>query len=125
GSGVVPKFLDAQSERTELVVHNKGTLLTRRHIIKGSTGRLPYIALNEHLCMQVAARVLPTARTELSRDAKALVVHRFDVDDQGQLHWGMEDFRSEEHTSELQSPCNLVCRLLLEKKKKIRIIKVE
>src|SRR5256885_9813766 len=28
------------------------------------------------------------------------------------------DDRSEEHTSELQSPCNLVCRLLLEKKKK-------
>src|SRR5205807_5876525 len=28
------------------------------------------------------------------------------------------DARSEEHTSELQSPCNLVCRLLLEKKKK-------
>src|SRR2546426_3712891 len=27
------------------------------------------------------------------------------------------EFRSEEHTSELQSPCNLVCRLLLEKKK--------
>src|SRR5256885_2436305 len=27
-------------------------------------------------------------------------------------------FRSEEHTSELQSPCNLVCRLLLEKKKR-------
>src|SRR2546426_1284298 len=29
-----------------------------------------------------------------------------------------EQSRSEEHTSELQSPCNLVCRLLLEKKKK-------
>src|ERR1039457_4744003 len=28
------------------------------------------------------------------------------------------DHRSEEHTSELQSPCNLVCRLLLEKKKR-------
>src|ERR1039457_7471735 len=28
--------------------------------------------------------------------------------------------RSEEHTSELQSPCNLVCRLLLEKKKKYK-----
>src|SRR5256885_8853232 len=27
--------------------------------------------------------------------------------------------RSEEHTSELQSPCNLVCRLLLEKKKNV------
>src|SRR5256885_5181640 len=30
--------------------------------------------------------------------------------------------RSEEHTSELQSPCNLVCRLLLEKKKKHQYI---
>src|SRR5256885_9747204 len=30
--------------------------------------------------------------------------------------------RSEEHTSELQSPCNLVCRLLLEKKKKYTVI---
>src|SRR5256885_3314440 len=29
----------------------------------------------------------------------------------------LEGLRSEEHTSELQSPCNLVCRLLLEKKK--------
>src|SRR2546426_7759266 len=33
--------------------------------------------------------------------------------------------RSEEHTSELQSPCNLVCRLLLEKKKKITHINRE
>src|SRR2546426_8936543 len=31
---------------------------------------------------------------------------------------GWKFMRSEEHTSELQSPCNLVCRLLLEKKKK-------
>src|SRR5256885_3374786 len=30
--------------------------------------------------------------------------------------------RSEEHTSELQSPCNLVCRLLLEKKKRLSIL---
>src|SRR5256885_6407813 len=29
----------------------------------------------------------------------------------------LTNLRSEEHTSELQSPCNLVCRLLLEKKK--------
>src|SRR5256885_5273474 len=32
----------------------------------------------------------------------------------GRFRWA---WRSEEHTSELQSPCNLVCRLLLEKKK--------
>src|SRR2546426_1707185 len=31
--------------------------------------------------------------------------------------WRGAERRSEEHTSELQSPCNLVCRLLLEKKK--------
>src|SRR5256885_5156753 len=35
---------------------------------------------------------------------------------------GMRNPRSEEHTSELQSPCNLVCRLLLEKKKE-RVLK--
>src|SRR2546426_7514936 len=40
-------------------------------------------------------------------------VNRDDLADGGSAH-----FRSEEHTSELQSPCNLVCRLLLEKKKK-------
>src|SRR2546426_2499911 len=33
------------------------------------------------------------------------------------------DVRSEEHTSELQSPCNLVCRLLLEKKNKLRLVR--
>src|ERR1022692_3446804 len=35
----------------------------------------------------------------------------------GQGGWIENGSRSEEHTSELQSPCNLVCRLLLEKKK--------
>src|SRR2546426_4435219 len=35
----------------------------------------------------------------------------------GGLEAEREGLRSEEHTSELQSPCNLVCRLLLEKKK--------
>src|SRR5256885_6754277 len=46
------------------------------------------------LRLAVAVRVLPTALDVLLRR-----------------------LRSEEHTSELQSPCNLVCRLLLEKKK--------
>src|SRR5256885_11821731 len=39
-----------------------------------------------------------------------------------QLSDDFERHRSEEHTSELQSPCNLVCRLLLEKKKTKTII---
>src|SRR5256885_6990076 len=36
------------------------------------------------------------------------------------LQFRVSFHRSEEHTSELQSPCNLVCRLLLEKKNNIR-----
>src|SRR2546426_12733767 len=40
---------------------------------------------------------------------------------QGHVSADFAEPRSEEHTSELQSPCNLVCRLLLEKKKKIII----
>src|SRR5256885_10862579 len=41
-----------------------------------------------------------------------------DVTNPEPLPAGHPLWRSEEHTSELQSPCNLVCRLLLEKKKK-------
>src|SRR5256885_7037140 len=40
-----------------------------------------------------------------------------DVHERQELAVHVEIWRSEEHTSELQSPCNLVCRLLLEKKK--------
>jgi serine/threonine-protein kinase HipA len=94
-SGVVPKFLDAQDEDgAPLALHKKASLVTRRHIIKGSSAQLPFVALNEHLCMQVASRVMPTAKTEVSDDGQALVVHRFDVDQHGQPHWGMEDFCS-------------------------------
>src|SRR5256885_7338408 len=54
-------------------------------------------------CSCSAARVASKARAVSA--AAAVIEHG---DPQG---------RSEEHTSELQSPCNLVCRLLLEKKK--------
>src|SRR2546430_8422223 len=43
---------------------------------------------------------------------------RKDVDDEGDIDEAAPRRRSEEHTSELQSQSNLVCRLLLEKKKK-------
>src|SRR5690606_40987874 len=39
----------------------------------------------------------------------------------GEVDAGSDDLRSEEHTSELQSRENLVCRLLLEKKKSVRV----
>src|ERR1039457_7367840 len=51
--------------------------------------------------------------TTLFRSAATTVVQgNPDVASRPRIH-----HRSEEHTSELQSPCNLVCRLLLEKKK--------
>src|SRR2546426_5760281 len=61
----------------------------------------PYTTLFRSLSNRHAAR-----RVGSRRNDGATWIRRFDR-------------RSEEHTSELQSPCNLVCRLLLEKKKKI------
>src|SRR5256885_7983929 len=60
---------------------------------------------------------------ELVKRFKKAVKERTGQDFPEDVHdqmWGaigaVFDSRSEEHTSELQSPCNLVCRLLLEKK---------
>jgi len=91
-SGVVPKFLDGNAEKIGVGPHKTTTLFTHRHIIKGSSRLLPYVSLNEHLCMQVVSRVMPAAVTELSRDGQALVVHRFEVDERGLHVSEMEDF---------------------------------
>ncbi|MGO8808544.1 MAG: type II toxin-antitoxin system HipA family toxin, partial [Candidatus Sulfotelmatobacter sp.] len=72
--------------------HNKATLLTHDHIIKGSSAKLPFGTANEHLCMQVAARVIECAKTELSQDGNVLVVKRFDVDENGKPFRALEDF---------------------------------
>src|ERR1700691_6574951 len=83
-SGVLPKFLDTE-ERKEAGIGklNKATLLAHDHIIKGSSAKLPFATANEHLCMQVAARVVECAKTELSQDGNVLAVKRFDVDETG------------------------------------------
>jgi serine/threonine-protein kinase HipA len=91
-SGVVPKFLDSDAVEADTGAHTKTTLYTHRHIIKGSSRRLPFVSLNEHLCMQVTRRVMPAALTQVSDDGQALVVHRFDVDEDGERYYGMEDF---------------------------------
>src|SRR5256885_6508793 len=57
----------------------------------------PYTTLFRSICSSTAATHVPSNDRQ---DCEAT-----------------KPFRSEEHTSELQSPCNLVCRLLLEKKK--------
>jgi serine/threonine-protein kinase HipA len=92
-SGVLPKFLDTEAPKQGgLGTHKKATLLTHQHIIKGSSARLPFATANEHLCMQVAAKVVETATTELSQDGNVLLVHRFDVDENGKPFRAMEDF---------------------------------
>ena len=89
-SGVVPKFLT-----NRIGEHRKGTLATERYIIKGTTSRLPGVALNEHLCMEVARQAgVKTAKTEVSDDGQALVVHRFDYEEDGKTRLGMEDLCS-------------------------------
>src|SRR2546426_3168276 len=70
-----------------------------------------------------AANLPSLAPQVLAQDARLelLVVDDNSPDGTGRLADELaarERRRSEEHTSELQSPCNLVCRLLLEKKKK-------
>ena len=95
-SGVLPKFLDTEAQQHQqqegFGPHKRATLFTHQHIIKGSSSRLPFATANEHLCMQVAAKVTESAKTELSQDGNVLVVHRFDVDENGKPFRAMEDF---------------------------------
>src|SRR5256885_3229354 len=72
---------------------------------------------------EVVAELLAAARLEpdysgLQEDAKCALLVRL-LEEARPLRVEGADYseRSEEHTSELQSPCNIVCRLLLEKKK--------
>src|SRR2546426_4680299 len=64
--------------------------------------------LSLHDALPISLGVDPSDHLYLDQQATETQVRRLNAS--GQLG------RSEEHTSELQSPCNLVCRLLLEKK---------
>ncbi|MEO8486811.1 MAG: type II toxin-antitoxin system HipA family toxin [Betaproteobacteria bacterium] len=90
-SGVVPKFLTPDTQS----LFHKASLRTEQYIVKGSSEQLPFIALNEHLCMEVARRTgYPTPRTEVSDDGQALVVERFDTDPSSGKRLGFEDMCS-------------------------------
>lgn len=90
-SGVVPKFLSPQTQ----ALFRKGTVATERHIVKASSEHQPYVALNEHLCMQAAtATGVDVARTIVSDDGQVLIVERFDIDPETGRRKGFEDFCS-------------------------------
>src|SRR5256885_5775694 len=71
----------------------------------------PYTTLFRSSIYQVRNVVSPMLKKSAVSSVTFLVLGILAIPAQSQA-------RSEEHTSELQSPCNLVCRLLLEKKKK-------
>src|SRR5256885_13056600 len=64
--------------------------------------------------------VVHPQRQREHEEARDIGQRRHSREPDGPGRGAQEHRRSEEHTSELQSPCNLVCRLLLEKKKQIR-----
>lgn len=89
-SGVVPKFLSPQLQRS----FRKASIATARYIVKGSSEALPFLALNEHLCMRAAARTgAEVAETQVSDDGQVLLVRRFDVAEDGH-RLGFEDLCS-------------------------------
>src|SRR2546430_11962700 len=92
-----------------------------------SSTLFPYTPLFRSPCFAVIARQLPQVRPDAAAGPAAdqdLLPHIFRIQRAGASDNLFEgcvakgpDRRSEEHTSELQSQSNLVCRLLLEKKK--------
>src|SRR2546430_12509994 len=73
--------------------------------------RSPVIVTTSYVSMEPLINVLDLGHS-------GYLVKPFDLED---LEWQRSSTRSEEHTSELQSQSNLVCRLLLEKKKNDRL----
>src|SRR5256885_10620150 len=71
--------------------------------------RAPFYRVLIELLRNAFQAALPDQRLTIE-----MVVRR---DEANRITLCVRDSRSEEHSSELQSPCNLVCRLLLEKKK--------
>src|SRR5688572_32343909 len=104
---------DASLTTEQQVKHDK-RLLNRRDVLKhgalASAGLLAAPMLNRG-----RFRIFANSPVEYTSRAVDLVQQSVVIDMLGPFTL---DFRSEEHTSELQSQSNLVCRLLLEKKKK-------
>lgn len=82
------------SPETKLLFR-KGSVYTERHIVKASSARQPFLALNEHLCLQAcAATGYKTAKTQVAEDGQTLLVDRCDINAENGQYQGYEDFCS-------------------------------
>src|SRR5258708_13460274 len=103
-------ILEAYRERTPVIVHRLGAL---QEVVEESGGGFSYQAPEELLTAMERLRTDGELRRRMGEQGFKKYLERWSEE----AH--MKDyFRSEEHTSELQSPDHLVCRLLLEKKNK-------
>src|SRR5256885_11132348 len=84
----------------------------------------PYTTLFRSLFVGLAAAALFLFRRQ-SRDLTLIYFGVFCSMYAVRLFANLQTIRSEEHTSELQSPCNLVCRLLLEKKNTFKFVALQ
>src|SRR5256885_8212067 len=81
--------------------------------VSAAPGCVFFFFFNDTATTEIYTLSLHDALPISSRSKSAI---RSGVSSTGASYWSSLAIRSEEHTSELQSPCNLVCRLLLEKK---------
>src|SRR5256885_5328326 len=98
--------VDAQMEKMNAWVRATVELFLQRGKIVGTVGGDHSVSFG---AIEAHARRFPGLGI-LHVDAHADLRHAYEG-----FTWSHASIRSEEHTSELQSPCNLVCRLLLEK----------
>lgn len=83
-AGVQPKVLGAPipSKLSPDLRQFRGST----HILKASTERFPFLAVNEHTCLSVFAKAgIRVPRTTLSADGELLMVERFDIKEHGRL----------------------------------------
>src|SRR5256885_12993332 len=88
------------------------TLFRSEHLDEPELGHRAVPSLPRRLRVRLHSRPLRAVRRRGGRPLRPFALRNMVV----RLR------RSEEHTSELQSPCNLVCRLLLEKKKSSNVL---